>query len=295
MKKFKTGFIGAMALGVLLASCEKDYNSPGETTLQDEAKVITDKEKQEFIDETIAKLPNIAIYNETMDQYILVDWDQAKNGFNFASPSGGISFSGPGGTIEFVEGPSGGYYQVVSPGGSGGASGGVVTAGPVALDITYVLCFNSGDGEEGLDLFEIGSGFSGFSGAVGIGGDFEALMTGEFDENSDPFEFLWGVVAYYAFDGTADGTYPIVNFFDAETESDSFLENKALAYLISFQGDGGIFFSIDGDVTFSGNSVTFNGTYWGVTDILLGFGDGFNPDEEPQYIEAPGFGTLTCQ
>jgi hypothetical protein len=295
MKTTRISFIALMAAGLILAGCSKEGDSPSGTYPQDEAKAITDKDKQEFIDDMIDRLPNIAIYNQTMDQYLLVDWDQAKNGFNFASPSGGISFSGPDGTIEFVEGPSGGYYQVVSPSGSGGAAGGVVTAGPVALDITYVLCFNSGDGEEGLDLFEVGTGFSGFSGAVGIGGDFEALMMGEFDENSDPFEFLWGVVAYYAFDGTASGSYPIVNFFDAENETDSFLENKGLAYLISFQGQGGIFFSVDGDVTFSGNSVTFNGTYWGVTDVLIGFGDGFNPDQEPQYIEAPGFGTLTCQ
>jgi len=299
MKKIHFNFIAVLALALILASCAKEYDTPADATVQDEAKVITDKDKQKFIDETIDDLPNIAIYNETMDQYILLDWDRAKDGFNFASPSGGLSFAGPDGSIQFVQGPMGGYYQVVNPsagfGSSAGGAGGVVTAGPVALDISYVICFNSGDQVEGIDLFDVGEGFSGFSGAIGIGGDFEALMTGEIDEDADPFDFFWGVVAYYAFDGTANGEYDIVDFFVAEGEDDDFLENKGLAFLISFQDGGGIFFSVDGSLTFSGSSVSFDGTYWGITDVLLGFGEDFEEEDGGDYVEVDGFGSLSCQ
>ena len=295
MKKVRLNIIGALALVFLFAGCEKDYDSPAGSA--DQPKRITDKETKELIDETIEKLPSIAIYNENIDQYILLDLSDAKSGFNFASPGGGFSFSGPGGTIEFVEGPDGAFYQVVNPGGSSGGAGGIVTAGPVALDVSYVLCFNSGDPMDGVDLFGVGDGFSGFSGAVGIAGDFEALA--EMGENeiddADPFEFFQGFVSYYAFDGTASGSYDIVDFLDAEGDPEANLENKGLAFILSFQDGGGIFFSSDGTLEFSGNSVSFNGTYVGVTDFILGFGEDFNPDQEPDYVEVDGFGTLTCQ
>jgi hypothetical protein len=298
MKVTQLVYISSLAIALVLGGCSKESDTPTRYQNQPEAKRITDKDDQEQILESIDKLPSIAVYNETMDKYVLLDLSQAKNGFNFSSPSGGISFSSPNGNIQFVEGPDGAYYQVVTPGsGGGGGAGGIVTAGPFALDVSYVLCFNSGDPMEGVDFFGVGEGFSGFSGAVGIAGDFEALanMSESELENSDPFEFFQGFVAYYAFDGTANGPYEVVDFFNAQSEDDSFLENKGLAYFISFQGEGGIFFSVDGEVTFSGNSVSFNGTYWGITDFILGFGESFESDDEPDFIEVNGFGALTCQ
>lgn len=299
MKTTKIAYIGALALALVFAGCSKEYDNPSKTTSPDEGKAITDKDDQAYIDETIERLPALAFYNENIDKYILLDLSNAKNGFNFTSNDAGISFSGPSGTYEFVEGPDGGFYQVVTPGSTGGGAGGVVTAGGVALDVSYVVCFNSGDETMGVDLFDVGSGFGGFSGAIGIAGNFDALMTMSESEleDSNPFDFFQGFVAYYAFDGTADGPYEIVDFFDAEGESDDFLEGKGLAYLISFQDGGGIFFSTDGEVEFSGNSVSFDGTYWGLTDVLIGFGEGLDSedDEEPDYVEVEGFGTLTCQ
>ena len=295
MKKIKIAYLGIIVL--LMAGCAKENDTPSQSALPSEGKLVTDKAEREYIDNTIDRLPSIAIYNETIDKYILLDLSNAKNGFDFSSPSAGFSFSGPGGTIEFVEGPDGSFYQVVTPGSSGGA-GGVVTAGDVALNVSAVICFNSGDDAFGVDLFEVGEGFTGFSGAVGIAGDFEALASmGEAElEDSDPFDFFEGFVAYYAFDGTADGSYDVVDFFAAEGESEDFLEGSAIAFLFSFQGEGGIFFSSDGAVSFSGNSVSFDGSYFGLTGALFGFDE--DPDSEgddADYVEVEGFGTLTCQ
>jgi len=74
------------------------------------------------------------------------------------------------------------------------------------------------------------------------------------------------------------------------------LEGSAIAFLFSFQGEGGIFFSSDGAVSFSGNSVSFDGSYFGLTGALFGFDE--DPDSEgddADYVEVEGFGTLTCQ
>ena len=296
MKATKIAYIGALAVALVFAGCSKENDYPTNSSAQ-QVKAITDKADQELIDETIEKLPSIAVYNENLDKYILLDLSDAKNGFDFSSANAGISFSGPDGSIQFVEGPDGSYYQVVTPGSSGGGSGGVVTAGSVTLDVNYVLCFNSGDDAFGVGLFDAGDGFSGFSGAVGIAGDFEALATmsdSELEE-SDPFDFFQGFVAYYAFDGTADGSYDVIDFFAADGESEDFLEGNAIAFLFSFQGNGGIFFSSDGAVTFSGNSVSFDGTYFGLTGELFGFDE--DPDSgeaDADYVEVEGFGSLNC-
>jgi len=295
MKTNRIVFIGAMALGLVFAGCTKEYDNPTNTEPTN-GKAITDKEDQLLIDETIEKLPSIAVYNENLDRYILLDLSDAKNGFNFSSPSAGISFSSPDGAIQFVEGPDGGFYQVVTPGSTGGGAGGVVTAGSVALDVNYVLCFNSGEDAFGVGLFEAGDGFSGFSGAVGIAGDFEALASmGESElEDSDPFDFFQGFVAYYAFDGTADGSYDVIDFFEADSGSDDFLEGNAIAFLFSFQSGGGIFFSSDGAVTFSGNSVSFDGTYFGLTGAIFGFDEDPDSGGDEDYVEVEGFGSLNC-
>lgn len=296
MKKTNATYVVALAVALVFAGCSKQSDSPSQSATPQSGKAITDKGDQEFIDETIEKLPSIAIYNENIDQYVLLDLSQAKNGFNFASPSGGFSFSSPSGTIQFVEGPDGGLFQIVTPGSSSGGSGGVVTAGDVTLNVNYVFCFNSGDETDGVDFFGAGDGFTGFSGAIGIAGDFEALANmsqGEIEE-SDPFEFFQGFVEYLAFDGTANGSYEVISFLDAGTETEDYLDGKGLAILFSFQDEGGIFFSVDGEVSFSGNQVSFNGTYWGLTDFLIGFGEDFEPDDDPDYEEVMGFGVLTC-
>lgn len=280
---------------LLISGCSKDNDGPAAGIPSDQAqemsRPVTDKITQKRIDEVVETLPAVAVYNEAMDEYILLDLRQDKPKFDFASPDAGWSFSGPSGSMEFVQAPDGTWYQVVSPTGSSSMGGGTVTAGSIALDVNYVMCFNSGD--DFFDLgFDVGT-FSGFSGAVGIAGDFEALMEEEIDEDADPFAYFQGMVAYYAFSGQASGSYPVVDFFDVESE-DVNPENKSIAFLFAFVDGGGIFFSKDGNVTFSGNSVAFDGTYFGITDFTLTFDDDVT-DIEAQYVEVPGFGALTCQ
>ncbi len=301
MKKKKyTSMIKSVAVilsaTALLMACSKDYSdNPAESQTPDQgSKKITNKAEQQRIDAGIARLPGLAIYNEPRDSYILLDLNNAKNGFNFASADAAVSFSSPDGSVTFVQAPDGSFYQVVTPGsGTGGSGGGVVTAGNLSLSMDYVFCFSSGDDFFGTGLFDVDDGFDGFSGAVGISGNFEALENGEVDDDADPFDFFNGFAAFYAFDGTAEGNYDVIDFFSAETETDISLQGKGIAFLLSFVGDGGIFFSSDGEVSFSGGSVSFNGTYLGLTDFLLSFDEDID-DESPQYEEVPGSGTIFC-
>jgi hypothetical protein len=294
----------AAASFLIISGCSKDNEVSGPAQEPNNSEFterqITDPKEQRFIDDMVDRLPSIAVYHESTDRYITLDLSNAKNGFNWTSADASFSFSGPSGTYQFVQGPDGSFYQVVTPGssGGGGGAGGVVTAGDVTLAVNYVFCFNSGDDFFGLDLFDVGSGFTGFSGLVGIAGNFEelAMMSESEIEDLDPFEIFQGFVAYYVFDGTPDGDYEIIDFFNAEGETDDFLEGKGIAFLISFQDGGGIFFSSEGTLTFSGGSVGFEGMYLGLTDFLIGFGDGGeNTEEDADYVEVEGFGTLNCQ
>ena len=286
-------FTAAISL-IFLIGCTKDGNGPGSTPVDQDQKMgntVTDKATQKRIDEVIASLPPVAVFNEKRNEYILLDMRADRPKFDFASPSAGWSFSSPQGTIEFVQGPDGSFYQVVTPGGGSGMGGGTVTAGSIALDVSMVMCFNSGDDAFG-GLFDVGD-FSGFSGAVGIAGDFEALANGEVDDDADFTTYFQGVVGYYAFDGTASGSYPVLDFFDVENDVLN-PNNKAIAWLWAFTDGGGIFFSKSGNVTFSGASVDFNGIYWGITGFSLNFDDEFDEDDF-NYVEVPGFGALNCQ
>lgn len=298
--KIKAG-AAIFAASVLLigTSCTKDdnFSSDPSSSMQDGAKIITDKDIQNRILELKGMLPTVVVYNENADKYISLDLNNPKS-FSFTSPSGGASFSAPGGSVQFVPAGGGSYTIITTPSSQGGGGGGgIVSAGNISLDVNYVLCFNSGSAEEGIEFFDLGPSGSGFGGAVGIGGNFEDLATMEIDDEDelDVDDFFTGVVAYYAFAGQPNGSYPVVNFFEAEEDNfdEQSLNNRGLAYFLSFQeGNSGIFFSKDGNVTFSGNSVEFSGTYRGVTQFS--FFDFENDDEEPQFVDVNGQGLLTC-
>lgn len=298
MKMAAVGIAAAVLL--FSTSCTKEANSPnGATDIETRSLTTTpiaDKRDQQKIDDAVKRIPGIAVYNTVMDKYILLDLSESnQRKFDFSSPGGGVVFTSPDGTVEFVEGANGAYYQVVDPQASSGGGGGLLSAGDVTLNINYVICFSTGDDAFDVDLFGVGAGFDGFSGAIGIAGDLEGLMNGEIDEDTDPFDFFQGFVAFYIFDGSPDGEYDVLDFFDAETgEFD--LDGLALAYFLSFQdGEAGIFFGIDGALDFNGGSVAFNGTYWGLTDIFIDFGGQGEDPEEPEYVEVEGSGTLNCQ
>lgn len=316
--KIKAG-AAIFAASVLLigTSCTKDdnFSSDPASGMQDGAKLITDKDVQNRLLELKGKLPVVAVYNEPSDRYITLDLNNPKS-FNFSSPGGGASFSSPNGSVTIAQNDGvtystpNGDVQFVSAGGSsytiittpasqgGGGGGGVVLVGNTALEVNYVLCFNSGSEEEGIDLFDLGPTGDGFGGAIGIAGNFEQLTEMEIDDEDelDISDFFQGVVAFYAFDGQPSGSYPVVDFLDAENEEgfDGDLDGKGLAYVLSFQENNfGIFFSESGSVDFTSSSVEFNGTYLGITNFS--FFD-FEDDEGdvPDFVEVDGSGSLQC-
>jgi len=296
-RKF-TAAVSILVAAVLLlfTGCTKEDDNPTGSEINQTRGLtapITDKDQKIQIDRAIENMPGFAVYNEPSEQYILFDFKNNDKKFNFSSGGASIIFSSPEGSVEFVEGPEGSYYQVVGSSSGGGGGGGLITAGSIALNVNYVICFASGEGED-ADFFGYGEGFPEFAGAVGIAGDFEALMNEPMDEDANPFDFFQGFVAFYVFEGNPDGEYEVNDFLDAQS-GDSDLEGNALAYFISFQdGEGGIFFGVDGNVVFDGNQVGFEGTYWGLTDIMIDFGGADEPDD-PDYVEAEGSGFLTCQ
>jgi len=295
--KIKAG-AAIFAASVLLigTSCTKDDNlgSDPSSNMQDGPKVITDKRIQDRILELKGMLPTVVVYNESANKYISLDLNNPKS-FSFTSPSGGASFSAPAGSVQFVNN-NGSYTIITTPSSQGGGGGGgIVTAGSISLDVNYVFCFNSGSADEGIGFFDLGPSGSGFGGAIGIGGNFDDLANVEIDDEDEleVDDFFFGVVAFYAFDGQPSGSYPVVNFFNAEEEDfdEQDLNNKGLAYFLSFQqGNSGIFFSKTGSVNFGGSSVEFTGTYSGVMNF-----DWFSFDEEePTFVDVEGSGLLQC-
>lgn len=293
----KTG-AAILAASVLLVgtSCTKDdtFDSERAPGTQDGIKLITDKDDQNRILELKGMLPTVVVYNENSDKYISLDLNNPKS-FTFSNPSGGASFSAPGGSVQFVNNE--GTYSIITTPSSqgGGGGGGLIAAGNIALEVNYVLCFNSGSAEEGIDFFDLGPAGDGFGGAIGIAGNFEELANSDFDDEGEleVSDFFQGIVAFYAFDGQPSGAYPVINFLDAEGEGfeGSGLNNRGIAYILSFQQNNmGVFFSKSGTVNFSGSSVEFTGTYVGVTNFNWFEFD----EEEPAFVEVPGSGILEC-
>lgn len=287
--------LAALAVAVLfITSCSKE-DPTGETDaalmerMSKTERPIKDKQTQRRIDALVGMLPTVMVYNSTMDRYISLDLNNPKS-FSFTAPSGGASFSSPSGTVQFIPAPDGNFTILTTPTSSGGGSGGgLVSAGSISLDVNYVLCFASGDPNSDLNFFDFGPSGGGFSGAVGIAGNFEALASGNFDDDTDPFDFFEGIVAYYAFSGQPSGSFPVIDFFDFESNSGN-INNKGLAYFVSFQGNqAGIFFSKSGSLNFSGSSVEFDGTYYGIVGNFFDF-----DFDDTSYIQVPGSGFLEC-
>lgn len=238
-------------------------------------------------------LPTIAIFNTTMNKYILLDVNEdGQKSFSFTSPGFAASFTSPNQSV-FATAPDGSNYVFVMEGGAGfgAGGGGVVSAGSTTLSLNYVLCFSADEESLGGDLFNFGGpDVDGFSGAVGISGDFEALSTGDFDEDQDPLDFFFGMALYYILDDNPSGSYDVVSFMDEA--GDTNLNEYAFAILISFQNGGGLYFSNDGELSFSGSSASFDGTYLGIENFTLGFGE--DVDEDVNFVEVDGFGTINC-
>lgn len=292
--------VAFLAIGtatLLFTSCSKDDSHTGSADSmkgQEVAKSeITNKEVKEEIRRLRENLPTVAIYNTTMDKYILLDINkQGQKSFSFASPGFDASFSSPNESITYAN-IDGSNYVIANQGSGFGASGGgTVTAGTSVLVLNYVLCFSAGEETLGGDLFDFGgTGGDGFSGAIGISGDFEALSSGNFDENSDPFQYFYGFAFYYIFDDNPSGSYQVIDFFNEVGETS--LNDYAFAIVVAFQDGGGIYFSSDGTLDFADASINFSGHYVGLEGLLLGFGD--DVDADNNFVEVEGFGQINCQ
>lgn len=284
---------------LVFTSCSKSTDdttaSSSPTAQQMTRRPITNKEVKMEMDRLRENLPIVAVYNSTMDKYILLDVNKidGRKSFSFASPGFAASFSSPSNSYTLATSPDGSNYILVNQGGGFGAGGGgIVTAGNTSLVLNYVTCFSAGEETLGGDLFDFGGpDVDGFSGAIGISGDFEALQNGDFDEDSDPFQYFYGFAFYYILDDNPSGDYNVVDFFTDAGNPD--LNNYAFAIIASFQEGGGIYFSSDGTLTFSDSSIDFNGHYFALEDFIFGFGDEDAPDD-PSYNLVDGSGQINC-
>jgi hypothetical protein len=284
----------SLAVMVLLfaTSCTKDEDSViGAPDQPSSVRSVKNPDTQDAIQNFSRELPKIGIYNETMDKWIVVDPYDAKN-FSFSDPNSSWNFSNSD-EVYFAPAPQGGGILFVGPGAFSNNTGGTVVAGNSSLNIEYTFCFSASDEALNLDL-GLGSDFDGVSMVLGIAGDFEALTTGEFDEDEDIFDIFQGIAAYIVYDNEASGSYPVLNWFDdlEEDEPDD-LEGNSFAYVFAFQDPGGIYFSKSGNLNVSGGQISFEGVYFGIAGDI--FGDWFDDDDvDFEFVEVDGFGTMGC-
>lgn len=290
--KIKT-IAASMAAMVLIfaTSCTKDEDTVlGTPDQQASVRAVKDTETQDAIQSFSRELPKIGIYNETMDKWVVVDPYDAKN-FSFSEPNSSWNFSSSD-QVYFAEAPQGGGILFIGPGGFSNNTGGTVVAGNSSLNINYTFCFSATDEAINIDL-GLESDFDGVSMVIGIAGDFEALTTGEFDEDDDIFDIFQGIAAYIVYENEASGTYPVLNWFDDLAEDFDDLEGSSFAYVFAFQDPGGIYFSKSGNLTVSGGQISFEGVYFGIAGDI--FGDWFDDDgDDLEFVEVDGFGTMGC-
>ncbi len=281
--------IGAPAILVagLLFSCQKEGFGPGVNSTS--VKEVTDPATRQRVVDQSQKMPAVGIYNKKMDKVIV--FRQLPNGqknFTFANPpANGINFAtSNGGQWQWSE--SQGMVVITEPGQSLGGGGGTVVAGSTTLDIGYAFCFAVGDEVLGGDLFD--TGIDEVAGVIGIAGDLDALVNGEFDEDDDFFEYFHGFAYYLVYtDQLANQSYDVLSWMDDMDNDD--LDNFAFAYIVSFLNDGGIYLSKDGTITINGGSMSFMGNYYGIEGL------GYFDDEGNSWtvVEVPGFGTMGCE
>jgi hypothetical protein len=226
-----------------------------------------------------------------MDKVIVFSAKSQYKSFSFSSPNPGWNFSSTE-QVYFSPAPQGGGILYLGPGSFGANTGGTVVAGNTSLDINYTFCFSASDEALGFDFGIGGPDFDGLSVVLGIAGDFEALTTGEFEEDEDPFDYFQGFAVYIVYDNEASGSYPILNWFeDLEEESDD-LEGNSFAYVLAFADPAGLYFSKSGNLNVSGGSIGFEGVYWGITGNL--FDDWFDDDNNIEFVEVDGYGQMGC-
>lgn len=308
-KKFasvvKTGVLAVFTAG-LLVSCQKESFNGGDKPLTNK---ITDQKMKDALVQAALNTPKLGFYNSAMDKVIVLDFsDPHAKTFSFVDPPSGISIitESDNGTViitssssssDFAE--SGGLVVITEFSAGFSMGGGTVVAGDLTLDIDFAYCFSAETGVEGGGGMFGADGFSNVAGAVGISGDFEALMSESFDPEDpdyDPFEFFEGFAYYFVFtDELGNESYEVIPFEEAnsEGEEEDELEDVAFAWVVGFSGDdGGVYLSADGELSVNGGSIGFDGEYYCIEG--LGFFNDEGEDEEPDASLVTGYGELGC-
>ncbi len=280
------GFAALLGSGIL-AGCSKETLNPPAPVEQ-----VTDPAKQQRLMEIAAKLPAIGVYNRTMDKVIVFRHNvDGSRSFTFVDPPGsGINFaSSNGGQWTWSE--SEGLMILTQPSAGLGAGGGTVVAGNASLDIDLAVCFSIDEEGLGMDLFDTGVGE--VAGVIGIAGDFEALQSGDFSSDEDDiFDYFHGFAYYLVYaDELANSSYEVLNWVEDLDQPEEDLEDFGFSFVVSFQNEGGIYISRDGNLNVSGGSIGFSGNYYAIEGI--GFFDG-EDDEDADFSVVPGFGTMGC-
>lgn len=277
----------ALVLGAgLLAGCSKE-SLPATPAGQNR---ITDAGLQQRLLDKAAQLPGVGIYNRRMDKVIVFKQNiDGSRSFNFVDPpSGGINFaSSNGGQWTWSE--SAGLMILTEPSAGLGAGGGTVVAGNATLDIGLAVCFSMGDDALGEGLFDTGVGD--VAGVIGIAGDFEALMNGDFSEGEDDiFDYFHGFAYYLVYAQQLENTsYEVLNWVEDLNNDD--LDDFGFSFVVSFQNEGGIYISRDGTLNVNGGSIGFSGNYYAIEGV--GFFDD-DADGDGDYSVVSGFGTMGC-
>jgi hypothetical protein len=295
MKIAKATGVAALSMALIagtFSSCTKE-DAAGPIKPKP-AKTITDPHVKQNVTEMSKRLPAVGIYNRTMDKVLVF---QAKNdgsrSFSFTTAStSGINYATSNGG-QWVWTEQGGMAVITEPQAGLGGGGGTVAAGNTTLNIDFAVCFASNDssalgqGMFGPDMGEV-------AGVIGISGDIQALQNGDFsDGESDPFQYFHGFAYYFVYaDQLSNESYDVLNWVDDLDQPEEDLEDYSFAFVISFQGEGGIYLSKDGGITVNDGTMEFNGNYYGVEGV--GFFED-NEDSDPSFVEVSGFGAMGCQ
>lgn len=285
----QSGLAALLLAATLAAGCSKEpvdaagYSRP--------AARITDPVLIEKIQGKVGELPGIGIYNRRMDKVIVFkDLLRGGRSFNFVDPSAtGINFATSNGG-QWTWSESQGIMVLSQPSAGLGAGGGTVVAGNASLDIGFAMCFAFNEQGLGMDLFN--TGINDVAGVVGIAGDLEGLMNGEFSAGDDLFQYFHGFAYYLVYaEQLANTGYEVLNWVDELDQDPADLDGFGFSFVVSFQNEGGIYISRDGELTVNNGSIGFNGNYFAIEGV--GFFDGSGADGD--YSVVPGFGTMGCQ
>lgn len=273
---------------VLFTGCSKEpVSNPGHV------QAVVDARQQREINDMVRKLPSVGIYNRTMDKILVFTRQEGSSrGFSFTSvPANGMNFASSNGG-QWVWTEQGGMAVITEPSAGMGAGGGVVSAGNTTLDINLAVCFAVGEDAMGGGLF--GPDMGNVAGVIGISGDIDALVNGDFsDGESDPFQYFHGFAYYFVYaDQLSDTSYDMLNWISDLDQPESELHDFSFAFVISFQNGGGIYLSKDGGISVNGGTMSFNGNYYAVEGV--GFFDDDNDDSNDSFSVVSGFGAMGC-